>query len=149
MSDWLIHAYPWLKAFHIIAVISWMAGLLYLPRLFVYHCTAEPGSETSETFKVMEQKLTGLIMFPAAIASAIFGLAMLTLPGYLASAGAWLWVKIALAIMLGWVHWQMTRWRDDFAADRNSRPQKFFRVMNEVPTVLMIGIVILVVIRPF
>jgi putative membrane protein len=74
---------------------------------------------------------------------------MLTLPGYLASAGAWLWVKIALAIMLGWVHWQMTRWRDDFAADRNSRPQKFFRVMNEVPTLLMIGIVILVVIRPF
>jgi putative membrane protein len=149
MSDWLLHAYPWLKAIHIIAVISWMAGLLYLPRLFVYHCTAEPGSEMSETFKVMEQKLTHVIMFPAAIASAVFGLAILALPGYLASAGAWLWVKIALAILLAGAHWRMTHWRDDFAADRNARPQKFFRVMNEVPTVLMICIVILVVTRPF
>jgi putative membrane protein len=149
MSDWLISAYPWLKALHIIAVISWMAGLLYLPRLFVYHCTAAPGSETSETFKVMEGKLSRLIMFPAMVASLVFGLAMLAIPGYLAGAGLWLWTKIAAVIVLLAVHHQMTRWRDDFAADRNERPEKFFRVMNEVPTLLMIGIVILVVTRPF
>ena len=149
MLDWLNPAYPWLKALHLISVISWMAGLLYLPRLFVYHCTAEPGSEMSETFKVMEHKLTTLIMWPAMLASLGFGLAMLLRPGFIASAGAWLWLKLALVVGLLTMHYLMVRWRDAFAADANEHPQKFFRIMNEVPTVLMVGIVIFVVIRPF
>jgi protoporphyrinogen IX oxidase len=152
MSDIWAHALPWLKALHIIAVISWMAGLLYLPRLFVYHCEAEPGSETSETFKIMEDKLSRLILFPAMLVTVILGLGMLALPGYLAgiTAGgsAWLWIKLALVAGLLVTHRQMVHWRNDFAADRNQRPQRFFRIANEVPTLLMIGIVILVVVRP-
>ena len=152
MSDIWAHALPWLKALHIIAVISWMAGLLYLPRLFVYHCEAEPGSETSETFKTMEDKLSRLILFPAMLVTVILGLGMLALPGYLAgiTAGgsAWLWIKLALVAGLLVTHRQMVHWRNDFAADRNQRPQRFFRIANEVPTLLMIGIVILVVVRP-
>jgi putative membrane protein len=149
MPDWLAHAFVWLKALHVIAVISWMAGLLYLPRLFVYHCTVEPGSPASETFKVMESKLSRLIMFPAMLVTVGAGLALILVPGYLAGAGPWLWIKLGLVAGLLVMHRLMLRWRDDFAADRNSRPQKFFRVMNEVPTLLMIGIVILVVVRPF
>ena len=149
MTDWLLAAFPWLKAIHILGVISWMAGLLYLPRLFVYHTTAEPGSEMSETFKTMEGRLTRVIMNPAMTVSFVFGFALLATPGYLAGAGLWLWLKIALALGMGVMHWQMLRWRDDFANDRNQRPQRFFRFMNEVPTLLMIGIVILVVVRPF
>jgi len=153
VSEMWAHTLPWLKALHIIAVISWMAGLLYLPRLFVYHCEAEPGSESSETFKVMEDKLSRLILFPAMLASVGFGLAMLALPGYLAGATAggslWLWLKLGLVAGLLFTHRQMLHWRDDFAADRNQRPQRFFRIANEVPTLLMIGIVILVVVRPF
>lgn len=149
MSDFWMLALPWIKALHIIAVISWMAGLLYLPRLFVYHCGAEPGSVQSETFKVMEDKLTRIIMFPAMLASLGFGLLLLAAPGYLANAGAWLWLKLGLVAILCFMHWQMVIWRRDFARDQNTRPQRFYRIANEVPTLLMIGIVILVVVRPF
>ena len=153
MSDTWAQALPWLKALHIIAVISWMAGLLYLPRLFVYHCDAAAGSETSETFKVMEDKLSRLILFPAMVASLVLGLGMLGAPGYLAGLTAggqiWLWAKLALVALLLLTHRRMLHWRDDFAADRNPRPQRFFRIANEVPTLLMVVIVILVVIRPF
>jgi putative membrane protein len=154
MSELWAHALPWLKAFHIIAVISWMAGLLYLPRLFVYHCEASAGSASSETFKVMEDKLSRLILFPAMLASVGLGLLMLAAPGYLASLTAnggsvWLWAKLALVAGLLVAHRQMIHWRNDFAADRNARPQRFFRIANEVPTLLMVGIVILVVVRPF
>lgn len=149
MSNFWIHALPWLKAFHIIAVICWMAGLLYLPRLFVYHCEATPGSAQSETFKVMEDKLSRLIMFPAMVASLAFGFALIAAPGYLATAGIWLWLKLLLVAGLCLAHWNMVSWRRDFAADRNARPQRFFRIANEVPTLLMVGIVILVVVRPF
>jgi len=149
LGEFLSSAFPWLKAIHVIAVISWMAGLLYLPRLFVYHTDADPGSQQSETFKVMEAKLSGVIMKPAMIATLVFGLAMLAVPGYLASAGWWVWLKIALVVGLLAVHWFLLKCRDAFAEDRNERPQKFFRVINEVPTLLMIAIVILVVVRPF
>ena len=149
MLDWMPAALPWLRAVHVIAVISWMAGLLYLPRLFVYHCTAEPGSQQSETFKVMEDKLSRLIMFPAMLATVAVGLAMLATPGYLAGAGAWLWLKLALVIGLLAMHGLMVRWRNAFAADRNPHPQRFYRIANEIPTLLMVGIVILVVVRPF
>ena len=149
MSTFWIYAWPWIKALHIIAVISWMAGLLYLPRLFVYHCQAEPGSAQSETFKVMEGKLSRLIMFPAMVASLAFGFGLLASPGYLANAGPWLWVKLSLVAGLCFAHWKMVQWRNDFAADQNTHPERFFRIANEVPTLLMIGIVILVVVRPF
>ncbi len=149
LGDLLLGAFLWLKAIHVIAVISWMAGLLYLPRLFVYHTEAEPGSQQSETFKVMEAKLSTIIMWPAMLATVGFGLAMLAVPGYLASAGVWIWLKIALVGGLLWSHWFLVQCRNAFAEDRNERPQKFFRIINEVPTLLMIGIVILVVVRPF
>lgn len=149
MLDWMPAALPWLRALHLIAVISWMAGLLYLPRLFVYHCTAAPGSEMSETFKVMEDKLSRLIMFPAMLAAVAIGVGMLVTPGYLASAGAWLFVKLLLVGGLLGMHALMVRWRNAFARDANPHPQRFFRIANEIPTLLMIGIVILVVTKPF
>jgi protoporphyrinogen IX oxidase len=139
--------YEWIKALHIIAVISWMAGMLYLPRLFVYHCEAEIGSKQSETFKVMERRLMRAIINPAMIVTWLAGL-------YLAWSGHWFfsgWLhgKLALVIALSGVHGFFFRWRKDFAADRNKHSQKFYRIINEVPTVLMIGIVILVVVKPF
>ncbi|HZR74927.1 protoporphyrinogen oxidase HemJ [Bradyrhizobium sp.] len=140
--------YEWIKALHIIAVISWMAGMLYLPRLFVYHCEAEAGSRQSETFKVMERRLLKAIINPAMIVTWLAGL-------YLAWAGHWLfmswWIygKLVLVLVLSGVHGFFVRWVRDFAADRNRHSQKFYRLINEIPTVLMIGIVILVVVKPF
>ena len=151
-SSWLLIFYPWFKALHVVAVISWMAALLYLPRLFVYHSVSEPGSEQSETFKVMEEKLSLFIMQPARNATLLFGLAMIGTrgtPGYLPDAGYWLWLKLALVVDMQVAHSALMRWKRDFAMDRNERPQRFFRIANEVPTVLMIGIVICVVVKPF
>jgi putative membrane protein len=126
-----------------------MAGLLYLPRLFVYHCQAEVGSGQSETFKVMEAKLSRVIMFPAMIASLFSGFFLLASPGYLAGAGPWLWGKLLLVAGLCFAHWKMIQWRNAFAADQNAHPERFFRIANEIPTLIMIAIVILVVVRPF
>lgn len=137
----------WIKALHIIAVIAWMAGLLYLPRLFVYHAAAQPGSEQSETFKIMERRLLRAIMNPAMV------VVWLTGP-YLAWAwgmyhDGWLMAKVVLVIALTWMHHAEAKWRKDFAADRNRHDQQFYRWMNEIPTLLLIGIVILVVVKPF
>jgi putative membrane protein len=144
--------YDWIKAFHIIAVIAWMAGMLYLPRLFVYHCAAEPGSVQSETFKVMERRLLRAIINPAMVATWVFGLWLAWLGpdsryGWFAS--GWLWAKIVLVLGLSAVHGLLARWRKDFAQDRNRHSQRFYRIINEVPTVLMILIVLLVVLKPF
>jgi len=139
--------YPWIKALHVIAVISWMAGMLYLPRLFVYHCDAEAGSKQSETFKVMERRLLTAIMNPAMIVTWLAGLCLAWF-GQAFSAG-WLHGKLALVIVLSGVHGFFSRCVKDFAADRNTLSQKFYRIINEVPTLLMIGIVILVVVKPF
>ena len=139
--------YEWIKALHIIAVISWMAGMLYLPRLFVYHCEAERGSKQSETFKVMEWRLLRVIITPAMIVTWLAGL-FLAWSGHWFSS-SWLHAKLALVIILSGVHGFFSRWVKDFAADRNTRSQKLYRVINEVPTVLMIFIVILVVVKPF
>ena len=144
--------YDWIKAFHIIAVIAWMAGMLYLPRLFVYHCAAEQGSVQSETFKVMERRLLRGIVNPAMIATWVFGLWLAWLGpdshyGWFAS--GWLQVKIVLVLALSAVHGLLARWRTDFAADRNRHSQRFYRTINEVPTVLLILIVLLVVLKPF
>ena len=139
--------YDWLKAFHIIAVIAWMAGMLYLPRLFVYHCDAEPGSRQSETFKVMERRLLKAIINPAMIATWILGL-WLAWEGGRFRAG-WLHGKLALVLALSALHGWLVRCMKDFAADKNRRTQKFYRIINEVPAVLMVLVVILVVVKPF
>ena len=139
--------YEWIKALHVIAVISWMAGMLYLPRLFVYHCEAEAGSKQAETFKVMERRLLKAIINPAMIVTWLAGL-------YLAWAGHWLsagWFhgKLLLVLILSGLHGLFSRWVKDFGNDRNRRSQKFYRIINEVPTILMIGIVVLVIVKPF
>ncbi|MBP2293870.1 protoporphyrinogen oxidase HemJ [Azospirillum rugosum] len=140
--------YDWIKALHVISIIAWMAGMLYLPRLFVYHCETAPGSDSSERFKVMERRLMRAIMNPAMIASFVFGIALIALnPGWMSQ--GWLHAKILFVLGLAAVHGMMSRWRKDFEADRNTRPQRFFRIMNEVPTLLMIGIVIFVIVKPF
>ena len=142
-------AYAWIKALHVISVISWMAGLLYLPRLFVYHCDAAPGSEHSDTLKVMERRLLRAIMTPAMLASWVFGLVMLAAAGEGLWTEPWMMVKLAGVVLLTVAHGRMARWRKEFADDRNTRSQKYYRIANEVPTVLMIVIVIMVIVRPF
>jgi putative membrane protein len=139
--------YLWIKALHVIAVISWMAGMLYLPRLFVYHCEAEKGLAQSETLKVMERRLLRAIINPAMIVTWLAGLYLVWAGGwYLAP---WFHAKFLLVLIMSTVHGFFARYVKDFAADRNQRSQKFYRVINEVPTVLMIGIVILVIVKPF
>jgi putative membrane protein len=146
---WLAAFYPWVKALHIVSVIAWMAGLLYLPRLFVYHCAAASGSAQSETFKLMERRLFRGIMNPAMIAVYLFGIALVLTPGLVDWASGWLHAKLVLVAALTIYHHALGRWRKAFAADVNSRPARFYRLMNEVPTALMIAIVILVVVKPF
>ena len=144
--------YQWIKAFHIIAVIAWMAGMLYLPRLYVYHCAAEKGSMQSETFKVMERRLLRAIVNPAMIATWLLGL-WLAWDGpdshYGWFASGWLQAKLVLAVALSVLHGLLARWRKDFAADNNRHSEKFYRIINEIPTILMIAIVILAVVKPF
>ena len=137
----------WLKAFHIIAVIAWMAGMLYLPRLFVYHSAADVGSIQSETFKVMERRLLRAIMTPAMIATWLLGLWLAYQGGWFKA--PWLHAKLLLVFLLSGVHGMLSRFVKDFAADKRRKNAKFFRIINEVPTVLMILIVILVVVKPF
>jgi putative membrane protein len=139
--------YEWIEALHVIAVIAWMAGMLYLPRLFVYHCDAEIGSKQSETFKTMERRLLKAIINPAMAVTWLAGL-YLAFAGHWFSAG-WLHGKLLLVIAMSGLHGFLARCVKDFAADKNLRSQKFYRIINEVPTVLMIGIVILVVVKPF
>ena len=139
--------YEWLKAFHIIAVIAWMAGMLYLPRLFVYHSAADVGSIQSETFKVMERRLLRAIMTPAMIATWLLGLWLAYQGGWFKA--PWLHTKFLLVFLLSGVHGMLSRYVKDFAADKRRKSAKFFRIINEVPTVLMILIVILAVVKPF
>ena len=139
--------YLWLKAFHVVAIIAWMAGMLYLPRLFVYHCETPKGSVQSETFKVMERRLLKAIINPAMIAAWVLGLVLVWQGGWIAS--GWLHAKLALVLGLSALHGVFAKQVKVFAADANTRPARYFRILNEVPTVLMIGIVILVIVKPF
>ncbi|HEX4411749.1 MAG TPA: protoporphyrinogen oxidase HemJ [Xanthobacteraceae bacterium] len=144
--------YAWIKAFHIIAVIAWMAGMLYLPRLFVYHSVAEKGSVQSETFKVMERRLLRAIINPAMIAVWVLGLWLAwdgpdSRYGWFMS--GWLHAKFLLVLALSALHGLFAHWVKDFASDRNQHSQRFYRIINEVPTILMVLIVILVVVKPF
>ena len=141
--------YFWVKAFHIISVIAWMAGLLYLPRLFVYHAGVAANSDTSQTFKVMERRLLRAIMTPAMIATYGFGILLAMTPGVVDWHERWFIAKLCLVAALTVIHVMLAAWRRDFAADCNRRSPRFYRIINEVPTVLMIIIVILVAVRPF
>lgn len=139
--------YAWVLALHIISIISWMAGLLYLPRLFVYHVDAAPGSELSEMFKTMERRLLRAIMTPAMIASWVFGVWLVVLTN--AHSEIWFHIKLILIVLLSASHMAMAKWRKEFASDQNTRSARFYRITNEIPTILMIAIVILVIIKPF
>ncbi|HYC03419.1 MAG TPA: protoporphyrinogen oxidase HemJ [Azospirillaceae bacterium] len=141
-------AYLWIKALHVVAIISWMAGLLYLPRLFVYHADTPAGTPQSETFKIMERRLLRGIMNPAMIVAWAAGLTMIWLNPGLMQEG-WLHAKLTFVVLLTVSHMAMAKWRKDFEADRNTRPAKFYRVMNEVPTLFMLVIVAMVIVRPF
>jgi putative membrane protein len=149
MDDFLLSAYPWIKSLHVISVIAWMAGLLYLPRLFVYHADAAPGSEASETFKVMERKLLRAIMNPAMVAAFVFGGLLLATPGVVDWGAGWIWVKLAAVAAMTVAHHVYARWRKDFAADANTRAARTYRMVNEVPAVLMVIIVVMIIARPF
>lgn len=147
----LIHllgpAVLWIKALHVIAVMSWMAGMLYLPRLFVYHCETRAGSVDSERFKLMERRLMRIIINPAMVATWVLGLILAELTNSWAS--GWFLAKLGLVVILTGIHGLFSRWRRDFERDQNQRSQRFYRMVNEVPAVLMAAIVILVIVKPF
>lgn len=148
MQDFLLSHYDWLRAFHVISMVAFMAGMLYLPRLFVYHAQAPVGGELSETLKVMERRLMRAIINPAMIAMVVFGGLMIWANPEILK-GGWMHTKIALVLVLFGCHGAFSKWRKQFAADKNTRPHTFYRVWNEIPTVLMIGIIILVIVKPF
>lgn len=139
--------YPWVKALHIISVVAWMAGMLYLPRLFVYHCAAPAGSPQSETFKLMERRLLRAIVNPAMIATWAFGLILLF--AFELYTQPWMHAKLLLVVILSGFHGFLARWRKDFATDRNRRSARFYRIANELPTVILVAVVILAVVKPF
>jgi putative membrane protein len=147
MAGFLGEAYLWVKALHILAVIAWMAAFLYLPRLFVYHCQAETGSRQSETFKVMERRLLRGIMNPSMIVAWAAGLALMV--NLEAWTEGWFHVKASAVVVLTVLHMMAARWRRDFASDANRHSERFYRVMNEVPALLMVAIVVMAVVRPF
>ncbi|MDH2327869.1 protoporphyrinogen oxidase HemJ [Cereibacter sp. SYSU M97828] len=144
MTDLLISLYPWTKAFHVISVIAWMAGLFYLPRLFVYHAEAKP---PEELFRTMERRLLRAIMNPAMIATWIFGLCLVFTPGIVDWSQVWPWTKAVAVLAMTWFHHWLGKRRKDFEEGTNSVTGRQFRMMNELPTMLMIVIVISVIVR--
>jgi len=149
MSNVLAGLYPWIKAFHVIAMTAWMAGLFYLPRLYVYHCETLPGSAESERFKVMERRLLKQITSPAMIATWVLGVVLVFTPGVIVWSWGWWHVKLLGVILMTGFHGALSRWRRDLLEDRNVRPARFYRIANEIPTILLILIVIMVIVRPF
>ena len=149
MSDFLAGVYPWIKSLHIASMVAWMAGLLYLPRLYVYHAMAPVGSDRSETFKIMERRLQRGIMTPAMIATWGFGLVLAGIPGLVDWRMGWFWVKLALVAALSAFHLMLARWRYAFSVNSNRHSTRFFRIINELPALVMIAIVVLVVVKPF
>lgn len=139
--------YEWLKALHVIAIVSWMAAMLYLPRLFVYHCEAEKGSKQSETFKIMERRLLRFISNPAMAVAWLTGLYLVWAGGF--HKAGWFIAKLAAVLAMSAAHGIFAKWTREFAEDRNMRSARFYRIANEVPTVLMIAIVVLVIVKPF
>ncbi len=148
MYDFFLDHYLVIKAIHVIAIISWMAGLLYLPRLFVYHTQVDIGSESSELLKVMERRLLNFIMNPASIVAWLCGGMMIYANEALMTSG-WFHAKLTCVILMTGMHHAMMAWTKKFAADNNIKSTRFYRIMNEVPTVLMIFIVVFVIVQPF
>ncbi|MDJ0628503.1 MAG: protoporphyrinogen oxidase HemJ [Rhodobacter sp.] len=150
ITDFLSDLYPWTKALHVISVIAWMAGLFYLPRLFVYHTEqVETGTPTDAMFQVMERRLLRAIMNPAMIATWIFGLMLVFTPGIVDWSSVWPWIKAAAIALMTWFHHWCGLRRKEFVSGTNSRTGRQYRLMNELPTVLMLVIVISVIVRPF
>ncbi len=147
--DAFAYLYPWTKALHVIAVIAWMAGMLYLPRLYVYHCEVPRGSAESERFKVMERRLMKGIINPAMYAVFTLGIILILTPGIIDWGDGWWHVKLTCVLLLGAYHGAASKWRRNFLEDRNVKPQRFYRIANEVPAALMAIIVIMVIVRPF
>ena len=147
--NFLLPLYPWTKSLHVISLIAWMAALFYLPRLFVYHCDVARGSAASERFKVMELRLFKLIMNPAMIATWLFGITLVLTPGVVDWYAGWWQVKLTAVILMSGVHGVLSARRRAFLEDRNTKPQRYFRILNEVPTGLMIVIVIMAIVKPF
>jgi putative membrane protein len=145
----LIHLYPWVLSLHVISLIAWMAAMFYLPRLYVYHCQVAVGSSESERFKVMERRLLKQIMTPAMIATWVFGILLVLTPGIITWHQGWWYVKLVSVLLLTGFHGAASKWRKDFLNDRNRRPERFYRIANEVPTILMVVIVIMVIVKPF
>jgi putative membrane protein len=145
----LLPLYLWVKALHVVAVIAWMAGMLYLPRLYVYHCEVTAGSAESERFKVMERRLLKQIINPAMAAVWGLGILLVLTPGVIDWGAGWWHVKLAAVLLMSGFHGALSRWRRDFLEDRNTRPQRFYRIANEVPTLLILVIVVMVIVRPF
>ena len=148
MDDFLTAHFEWLRALHIISVMAWMAGMLYLPRLFVYHAEAEIGSDKSETFKIMERRVLKIIINPAMISAWVFGLLMLYSNWAVYKSAPWMHTKLLLVFILSGVHGMLAKHVKVFARDENKKSAKFFRILNEVPTILMIVIIILAVVEP-
>jgi len=149
MMMFLSNHIDWIKAFHVISVIAWMSGMFYLPRLFVYHTETTPGSPESERFKVMERRLLKQIINPAMIATWTFGILLVLTPGIITWPAGWWHVKLAMVLLMSGFHGAMSGWRRAFLEDRNRRSQRFYRIANEVPTLLLVVIVIMVIVRPF
>jgi putative membrane protein len=149
LIGWLSEAYLWIKSFHIVSMVAWMAGLLYLPRLYVYHSMAPVESDRSETFKVMERRLLRGIMTPAMLATWVFGLLLAATPGVVNWRMGWIWIKLTLVVALTVFHIALARWRMKFSVDQNRHSPRFFRLVNELPTLALIAIVVLVVVKPF
>lgn len=148
MSDFLSSLYPWTKALHIMAVIAWMAGLFYLPRLFVYHAeNADAGATVGSLLETMELKLLRVIMNPAMIATWVFGLALVFTPGLVDWSMVWPWTKAVAVLAMTWFHHWLGRRRKDFLTGNNTTTGRQYRMMNEVPTILMVVIVLSVVIK--
>ena len=142
-------AYAWLKALHLLADFAWMAGLLYLPRLFVYHCETLRGSAESERFKVMERRLLKGIVVPSMVAAWVFGILLVLTPGVIEWQAGWWHVKLLMVILMSGFTGAASGWRRDFLEDRNRRPARFYRFVNEIPALLLVVIVIMVIVRPF
>lgn len=147
--DALAPWYAWTKALHLIAVFAWMAGLFYLPRLFVYHTQVAAGSDMSELFKTMERRLIRAIMNPAMIAAWLFGLLLVLTPGVVDWRAGWWHGKLAGLLGMTWFHHHLSVGRKAFAQDANPRSETYWRAVNEVPTLLLILIVVMVIVKPF
>lgn len=147
--DALAALYPWVKSIHVMSIIAWMAGMFYLPRLYVYHCETLPSSAESERFKLMERRLLKQIINPAMIAAWIFGILLMLTPGVIDWHAGWWHMKLTAVILMSGFHGALSAWRKDFLHDRNRRPARFYRIANEVPTLLMAVIVVMVIARPF